>query len=492
MKFGNLVCSNKPANPCFAKDDMTLPVGLLTAISNPGGGQVALVIGAGCSFEAPTSLPLAGKCSEDAHRKLVDNGVLADGECAVPWDLSALADLIKAKNGGQQAELVKCLPYNKFKTAKANEGHLIAAALLLEGAVTNIITLNYDLALSNALAALGVGDEVSIVNGPDQHSQMGKSNVIYLHRSVDNDFEEWILTTEALETEWQDNWEEVVARSMIAVPVTVFAGMGSSCGVLRHSTEKIRSAVGNDTRLILANPGNPADSNFADEIKIEGENYVQLGWIDFMRKLGERYHKETANNVDTKCHEIAKREGYIDPATGEALEEIDELTNRVRELGILGFGSFRSAILLDSRAFPKVEEGHLYSIAGLLLAVGCVERQGNASAVVQNDGHVVFNVDGKREVPVLLVDGSTKNLRWLTLESQLVQHEKTSSHDIGKKSRRVMAIGISGTKLEEATPPKSIVGDDDEHSILTAEDSFAFWDIEDLRSVDGSIESLLS
>ena len=73
---------------------MTLPSGLLAAISNAGGGQVALVIGAECSIEAPTSLPLAGQCSEDAHRKLVDNEVLDDGDCAEPWDLSALADLV--------------------------------------------------------------------------------------------------------------------------------------------------------------------------------------------------------------------------------------------------------------------------------------------------------------------------------------------------------------------------------------------------------------
>lgn len=114
---------------------MTIPVDLLTAISASGGGQVALVLGAGCSFEAPTSMPLAWKCATDAHRKLVDNGVLADGECDDPSDLSKLADLVKSKNNDKQERLVQCLPYKEFKTAAANEGHKIAAALLLEGAV---------------------------------------------------------------------------------------------------------------------------------------------------------------------------------------------------------------------------------------------------------------------------------------------------------------------------------------------------------------------
>jgi len=471
---------------------MSLPAALLGAISNPGGGQVALVVGAGCSFEAPTSLPLAGQCSMDAHRKLVDNGILNHGDCAEPWDLSALADLVKARNGGLQAELVKCLPFNRFKTATPNEGHLIAVALLLEGAITNIVTLNYDLAISHALASLGVESEVSVVNGPEQYAQMGRANVIYLHRSVENDFEDWIITTDALEEEWKDNWEEAIVRSMIAVPVTVFAGMGSSCGVLRHSTEKLRKAVGNDARLILANPGDPADSKFAQEIDIDEENYVQLGWIDFMRELGTRFHRETVNELQAKCQEIARREGYVDPTTGGPTESIEDIASRVRDMGMLEFGSFRAAVLLDRRAFPKIESGHLYSIAGLMLAVGCIETQGNAPAIIQKNGHAVFTVDGKRSVSVLLIDGSTKNLRWLTLETQIIEHEKTSSHILGDKSRRVLAIGVTGTRPEDATPPTSIVGEDEDDSILAGDTKFSCWDVEDLRTVDNSIARLLS
>ena len=94
---------------------------------------------------------------------------------------------------------------------------------------------------------------------------------------MDNDFEDWILTTDALESEWKDAWEETIARHAISAPVTVFAGMGSSCGVINHSADKLRRAVGETAQMILANPGDIADSAFAKELAISGDNYVRLG-----------------------------------------------------------------------------------------------------------------------------------------------------------------------------------------------------------------------
>jgi len=470
---------------------MAIPASLLSAIATAGGGQVALFVGAGCSKEDPTGLPLAGECAMEAHRQLVDNNVLAEDECAEPWDLSALADLVKSKNGDKQAELVKCLPYKRFKNATANEGHLIATALLLEGAITNIITLNYDSALSDALNTLGVEDEISIVNGPDQHAHLGRSNVIYLHRSVDNDFEEWILTSEALEEAWKDAWEETIVRSVITAPVSVFAGMGSSCGVLRHSTKKIRQAVGESAQLFVANPGDASESKFAVELSVKSENYVPLKWVDFMRQLGARFHKEVVANLKATCLGFAKREGFVDPVNGKPLDDIEELTKRVHDLGILGFGAFRGSILLDCRQFPKIENGHVYSIAGLLLAVGCIERLSNAVGRFGKDGHVVFSVDGRRDVPVLLIDGSTRNLSWLTLENEMRQHEDAMSHSFGKKSRRVVAIGVTGTRPENATPPNSIIGVFDDDDILDGDYSFQCWDVVQIREDAGSIERLL-
>ena len=218
---------------------------------------------------------------------------------------------------------------------------------------------------------------------------------------MDNDFEDWILTTDALESEWKDAWEETIARHAISAPVTVFAGMGSSCGVINHSADKLRRAVGETAQMILANPGDIADSAFAKELAISGDNYVRLGWIDFMREIGTRYHKEVVSLLQNKIEEIVNREGYLD-ADGKSTEDIPALLKRIEELGILKFGSFRGALLLDHRQFPKLESGHFYAIADLLLGIGCIERHGSVEGVFQQDGHVTFRNETQQEVLSLI------------------------------------------------------------------------------------------
>ncbi len=68
---------------------MPLPAVLLGAIAHEEGGRVVLVIGAGCSIEAPTDLPLARTCAEEAHRRLVADGVIGADDCPHPEDLSS-------------------------------------------------------------------------------------------------------------------------------------------------------------------------------------------------------------------------------------------------------------------------------------------------------------------------------------------------------------------------------------------------------------------
>src|SRR4051812_48950347 len=118
---------------------MALPTELLQAVSAEEGGKIALVIGAGCSFEAPTSLPFSKGLSEDAHRQLIENGVLAEGECPDPSDLSKVADAVYAKTGSQAA-LVSVLPLARFENAAPNDGYDLAVALLREHAVSDVMT----------------------------------------------------------------------------------------------------------------------------------------------------------------------------------------------------------------------------------------------------------------------------------------------------------------------------------------------------------------
>ena len=107
----------------------TLPSDLLHAISAPGGGRVVLVLGAGCSSEEPTSLPLSGRLSEECHRKLVEDGILNAAEVQDKFDLSAVAEAVFGKTGSQR-DLVVRFPPDAFRSAKPNDGYVIMAALV--------------------------------------------------------------------------------------------------------------------------------------------------------------------------------------------------------------------------------------------------------------------------------------------------------------------------------------------------------------------------
>lgn len=76
---------------------MALPSELLQAVASPGGGKIALVLGAGCSVEAPTNIPISRVCSTEIHHRLIADGVLQNGDCVDPEDLSAVADAVFAK-----------------------------------------------------------------------------------------------------------------------------------------------------------------------------------------------------------------------------------------------------------------------------------------------------------------------------------------------------------------------------------------------------------
>ena len=65
-------------------------------LPRPGGGRVALVIGAGCSFELPPGLPLSRQVWRELHDALVHDGILNAGECHGPDDLPVVA---QTRNG---------------------------------------------------------------------------------------------------------------------------------------------------------------------------------------------------------------------------------------------------------------------------------------------------------------------------------------------------------------------------------------------------------
>jgi len=150
-----------------------IPSDVLRALVDPGGAQIALVLGAGCSMDEPTDLESAAVLAEEAYSRLVEEGVLTNDSLDENdrWDLTKVAGAVEAETGSQR-ELTGRLPVTDFINAMCNDGHRIAVALMLEGAVAHVVTLNYDKSMSHALSEMGARDKIQTVWGPENRTQI--------------------------------------------------------------------------------------------------------------------------------------------------------------------------------------------------------------------------------------------------------------------------------------------------------------------------------
>jgi hypothetical protein len=447
--------------------DTTIPSVVLGAVGRAAGGQVALVLGAGCSVESPTDLPPSEDLSRDAHRRLILDGVLEEGDCADPGDLSCVADAVYTRTG-RQREMVEVLPRERFRFAKPNDGTLIAAALLLDGVVRYAMLLNYDRSLQNALSELGAGEDVRVIRGPEDQANLGATNLIFIHRSVDADPETWVLRSASLESDWRDGWEQIVAQIVLPTPVILFAGLGTPVGVLLETVERIKQALPAGAEAVVADPGRRAESVYAEKLGIGDDRYVRLGWSALMRRLGTRRVAEHKAALEAACNTLINEEG-------RPSEDVACLCRRAAELGLVRLGRLRAEWLLSSRPYLADAPVRPEHIGDLLLAVGTLERSLGATAKLREDGLVDLWIEDRRVASVCL--GSGQGYRGLTS----VQ-ERMRARDRPERPTFGVAAGYVGAVVA-TTPPGDVVrGDPAAGYILSGSSVFSIVAADDLRS----------
>lgn len=454
-----------------------VPADLLHAVAECQ-GRVVLVVGAGCSIEHPTGLKLAGEYAVEVHRELVLDGVLAEGDCENPQDLSLVASVVWQRHGSQ-APVVERLPRAEFRTARPNDGYLIAAALLRERAVSCALTLNFDLAMSSALTELSASD-VEVIVGPQHLAYLGSATVIYLHRNVDEDDpEKWILRRETLEEEWREDWQEVVARRVMAAPVTVFAGLGSPAAVLTETVSRIRAVVSDALKTYVVDPA--AVTAFQAELDLAPESHLRMGWVDFMRKLGARVAAEHCAALEAAALALCAEHGW----DGES-EHAGSLCARFTALGLVLAGKMRALWLLDRQGYAP-DDARRGLIADLLLAVGLIERELGATAHFREDGVVEFRQESTIVTSVLVVSGGGTR-RWTALEPRV------RAVVAGLRSERrpecAMLGGVQGWPPEQVAPPEDLISGDAGVDIVAGEFVIDMVTIDELRNDPAKIREL--
>ena len=463
---------------------MALPAALLEAISSPGGGKIALVVGAGCSVEAPTSVPVSSVCSQEVHRRLVADGVLQNGDCSDPTDLSLVADAVFSKRHSQRDVVERFREQYDLKLATPNHGYCIAAAMLCEGAITSVVTLNFDLALSNALSEIGAGKIVGVVEGPDDLARQKTINVYYLHRNVNAaDPETWVFRTAALRDEWRGHWEPIIATRVLAAPVVVFAGLGTPVAVLIESTKLIRRALPAATKLYQVDPGNQADSKFFQELAIDASDYIQCGWGDVMDELSQRLSIEQIARIEEAVGRKVREDNM-------PVEDISGFVGSLGSLGLVKLGRLRAHWLLHDKPYCPVEPTALGLIADLFLALAMMARVSGSVAVIIEDGRVEFRRDDRVVAAYLVASG--RGHRGRVAVEAAVESRRAQYRSCLAPPRGVLVGGTSDTWAMLPTPPRDILqGNASETDVVTGPTALPLFHINELRENPGSIQQVV-
>jgi hypothetical protein len=384
----------------------------------------------------------------EVHRRLVEDGVLENGQCSDPGDLSLVADAVYAKQNSQRDVVERLCDQFDLKLATANEGYLIAAAMLFERALSSVVTLNFDLALSTALSDLGAAQVVGVVECPEDLPKQRTINVYYLHRNANAaDPESWVLRTAALMKDWKGHWESIIATRVLVAPFVVFAGLGTPVAVLIESAKLLRNALPNTKKFYQVDPANRGDSKFFQELALDPSAYIQSGWGQFMEELSQRLSVEQIAGLE---HAVARKmeDDRLPP------ENVAGLLASLRALGLVRLGKLRGHWLLFDKPYCPVSADALGLIADLLLALAMLARSSGAAVVIVEDGVVEFRRDGRTVAAYILASGRGHRGRVAieaALEFRRAKYRGRPSPPCG-----ALVAGTSDAWNAVLTPPRDI------------------------------------
>ncbi|MFX4273308.1 hypothetical protein ACQR35_12190 [Pseudarthrobacter sp. J1738] len=444
------------ADQSEAADSTAFPPEILQRISDAAGSRVVLVVGAGVSMEKPTGLASGAYYSREAHRRLVNDGVLNEGECTDPDDLSVLADLLYDKFGSQTA-LTSRLPKEAWRTAAPNSGHLIAAALLIEGALRHVITLNYDLAFQHAVTELGNSTNITFVEGPDEHASLASHSVVHLHRSVNQPEETWVLRKRALDTDWAAEWESVIAAANLSAPVVIFVGLGSPANVLTESVSNLAAKAQSSYYLVDRNQ----DSKFHEALSANLTGMVNLYWGDFMSRLAQRVALEQLQRIrDTHNQMVGD-----DPDM--ALRQSEDIVTPIEKIELLDLGRARATWLLGP--YPYAGEGDTANqrqIAHLLVATDHMTAALAASPPELDDhGRLTIRTDAGSTLVFGLAHGGG-TIAWSAISAKIRERNNSLAPQL-----RTNLVVVAGARTTHTPTVDDLVRENTTGDLIRGADS---------------------
>ncbi|WP_263788821.1 SIR2 family protein [Salinibacter grassmerensis] len=453
-------------------NDVSLPPPLNQDFADHGGHSITLILGAGCSFDGRTDLPLSKAVSQRVYQELVDDGYLEEDFCDDPSDLSEVAEAVSQVTGG--LEPIVGHIRQRFLHVDANEGHQIAAAMMREGIISCVITLNYDDAMSQALGDVS-GQEVSEIRSVSTQSDFGDINLVYLHGKADADNPNDLVMRTGQLNNWQETWGEAIVQSQLIRSSTVFAGLGTPVKVLTETAKKLHNTFSSASTFYQVDPSPYEQENedgelekapLADAIGIQEGQYVSCGWNAFMRKAGKRALIRQVRDLCNECADMAWNDeralfDAMDPEEQTDLEERIKSYLHSGSTSFLDLGRLRAHWFLMSEKYTPHNQNLVARWVGrLLLAVDFVARRYDFDQVVfrPSDGSVEFSRSGNPRSVVARLFHGRGDRGWSHVDSKLTS-TSTSAIESVNQATCVLGRGLDGDP-QNIAPPSDLTNPD--------------------------------
>lgn len=435
-------------------------------MAGPPGGQIALVLGAGCSIDPPTNRRTAREYATQAHRQLVDRGLIV-ADCCDPGDLGGLADAVYAATGSQKALVDILKP--ELVNATPNDGHKIAAALLAERVVGLIFTLNFDRALDSAVATIAHDSAVTIIHAVEDLRALMRFSVIYLHGNVETPEDKWILRTAQIDKSWDDTWQKYVVVDLALTPNIIFAGLGSPTPVISETVLKAKAALSYDKKIFQVDTMDRSSNALAQNLEVAADDYVISCWTGFMHALGEVVAHEFLNKISDRHPQFC-----VDNHHDE--EDLGMVTAALPS-DILSLGKLRAEWFLDKSEYKPFNSTNLDHLVDIVRTLAMALKIVDATECVAVENGMEFRKGGRVLFRVFSCSGAGA-MYWARVEGEMqARLQRFRRND---KTTAVVYL-TTAVEVELTSVPESIVPERGGDTVTASPRDFAYFSPRSLR-----------
>jgi hypothetical protein len=327
---------------------------------------------------------------------------------------------------------------------------------MAEGAISHVLSLNFDLAVQHAASHLGT--DIAIVRQAGQAVPV-RSALVHLHGNADSLSDALVLRAEVIDDAWRGQWEQVVAQQVLGAPVVLFVGLGSAAPVLTATIDMIQSALGGNKTLYQADLGPFTGNGFAQQLNIPLERYMQYGWSVVLSKLAERVAAAQLDSLETNGIALLAENDVSE----EDRERFKALVSCLRLMPLLALGKLRAFASLDKRALYQPHSARDDEIiAEPMLRLAQLAEHYGLEATPTAGGTWTLTREGRHIGQLLLASGGgTRRMAALEPRAKLVCGY-IEEHSAGPDFVLIGGM-VSGTPLREHV---DIIADSDPADII--------------------------